>query len=263
MGIYHNLARLRVLAPLVLALMAAIGPRVHAATLSINPLRIELDARHRTDIINLKNTADAPLRLQVRTMVWTMADDGQWQLTPSKDLIVTPELVEIPPGQGAELRVGILADPAAGEEGAYRLLLDELPNQDAAPAAVSEIRVLTQISMPVFLEPPRRTRVPSLASAAIRQGMLALGLGDVGTQRLDPQRIKVALLDGGGHVLDQREMTANYVLPGRTWYLNVKLPKGTCERAASVSVTWPDLANTSLTHAITTDAQACDGAGSP
>jgi fimbrial chaperone protein len=263
MSIYHNLAGRCALAALLLALVSAFGSTALAATLSINPLRIELDARHRTDIINLKNTAESPLRLQVRTMVWTMADDGQWQLTPSKDLIVTPELVEIAPGQGVELRVGILADPGAAGEGAYRLLLDELPNQDAAPAALSEIHVLTQISMPVFLEPSRRTRVPSLASAAVKHGMLALGLGDVGTQRLDPQRVKVALLDGAGHVIDQREMTENYVLPGRTWYLNIKLPAASCERAASVSVTWPDLANTSLNQAITTDAQACDGAGPP
>jgi hypothetical protein len=43
----------------------------------------------------------------------------------------------------------------------------------------------------------------------------------------------------------------------------MKLPADACERAATVSVTWPDLANTSLTHAITTDTTACDGAGSP
>ena len=143
------------------------------------------------------------------------------------------------------------------------MLLDELPNQVAAPAALSEIHVLTRTGMPVFLEPSRRTRVPSLASAAVKLGMLTLGLGDVGTQRLDPQRVKVALLDGAGHVIDQHEMTENYVLPGRTWYLNIKLPAALCERAASVSVTWPDLANTSLNQAITTDAQACDGAGPP
>ena len=95
MCIYHNLAPRCALAALLLALVSAFGSTAHAATLSINPLRIELDARHRTDVINLKNTAESPLRLQVRTMVWTMADDGQWQLTPSKDLIVTPELVEV------------------------------------------------------------------------------------------------------------------------------------------------------------------------
>jgi fimbrial chaperone protein len=257
MSIYHNLAGRCALAALLLAL----NPNVRAATFSINPLRVELDARHRTDIINLNNTADSPLRVQVRTMLWTVADDGQWQLTPSRDLIVTPELLEIAPGQTAQLRVGILADPGAGE-GTYRLLLDELPNQDSAPNSVSEIRVLTQVSLPVFLEPARRTRVPSLGTATVQHGMLTMGIGNTGSQRLDPQRLKIALLDGGAHVLDQRDMTANYVLSGRTWFLNMKLPAGSCERAATVSVTWPDLANTSLTQAIATDTKACDGAGS-
>ena len=246
----------------LVGLLFAIAMPARAATFSINPLRVELDARHRTDIVNLKNTADSPLRVQVRAMLWTVDDDGQWRLTPSKDLIVTPELVEIPPGQAAQLRVGILPDPGASE-GTYRLLLDELPNIDLAAEAPPEIRVLTQISMPVFLEPAQRKRLPSLGSAAVEHGALAVGLGNAGTQRLDPQRIKIAVLDAGGHVLEQRDLTGNYVLPGRTWFLNMKLPADACARAASVSVTWPDLANTSLTHAITTDTKACDGAGSP
>jgi len=235
-------------------------PRAEAATFSINPLRVELDARHRTDIITLKNVADTPLRVQVREMLWTMADEGAWQLTPSKDLIVTPELVEIAPGESAQFRVGTLLEPGASE-GSYRLLLDELPNLEQGESK-PEIRVLTEISMPVFVEPAHRTRVPALGAVSVAHGQLSLGLRDGGTQRLDPQSIKVALLDGSGRVLEQREATANYVLPGRTWFMNLKLPSDTCERAATVSVTWPDLASTSLTQAISQDARACAGSDS-
>jgi len=235
---------------------------VRAATFSINPLRVELGARHRTDIVTLKNVAESPLRVQVRAMLWTVADDGRWQLSPSKDLIVTPELAEIPAGQSAQFRVGTLLDPGA-TEGAYRLLLDELPDLDTAAGSQPQIRVLTQISMPVFVEPAQRTRVPSLGAVSVERGVLAVSLGDSGTQRLDPQNIKVAVLDGAGHVLEQRQTTENYVLPGRSWFLNMKLPAGACERAATVSVTWPDLAGASLIRAITPDAQACEGADSP
>jgi fimbrial chaperone protein len=234
--------------------------KIQAATFSINPLRVELDARHRTDIITLKNTADTPLRVQVREMLWSMADQGEWQLTPSKDLIVTPELVEIPPGESAQFRVGTLIDSGASE-GSYRLLLDELPNLDERDSK-PEIRVLTEISMPVFLEPARRTRVPALGAVSIAHGQLSLGLRAGGTQRLDPQNVKVAVSDDSGHVLEQRDATANYVLPGRTWFMNLKLPADTCARAATVSVTWPDLASTSLTQAITPDAKACAGSDS-
>jgi fimbrial chaperone protein len=160
------------------------------------------------------------------------------------------------------LRVGVLADPGASES-TYRLLLDELPNVDSAAGPLSEIRVLTQVSMPVFLEPARRTRAPSLSAAAVEHGTLGVGLGNSGTQRLDPQRIVVAVLDRSGKTLEQRDATANYVLPGRTWFLSMKLPADACARAVTVSVTWPDLANTSLSQAITTDTKACDGAGSP
>jgi len=244
------------------ALLSSVALPVCGATFSIYPLRLELGARHRTDIITLKNVGEVPLRVQVRTMLWAVADDGQWQLTASKDLIVTPELIEIPPAQEAQLRVGTLLEPGASE-GTYRLLLDELPNLDSATGAQSQIRVLTQISMPVFVEPPQRMRVPSLGAPGVERSVLTVGLGDSGTERLDPQNVKVAVLDGDGHVLERRDVTANYVLPGRTWFLNMKLPTEECGRAATVSVTWPDLANTSLSHAITTDAKACTGANSP
>lgn len=232
-----------------------------AATFSINPLRVELGARQRTDVITLKNTAETSLRLQVRTMRWTVEDDGQWQLTPSKDLIVTPELTEVPAGGSAQFRVGTLLDPGAGET-SYRLLIDELPGIDSAADTQSQIKVLTQISLPVFLEPAKRTRQPALDSASVDHGVLKIGIGNAGSQRLDPQSVKVAVLDEGGHALEQQEATSNYVLPGRSAYLSIKLPGDACRRAVTVSVTWPDLANTSLTHAINTD-RACAPASSP
>jgi fimbrial chaperone protein len=239
------------------SLCGCLGLQAHAATFSINPLRMELGARQRTDVITFKNTADAPLRLQVRTMQWAVADDGQWQLTPSKDLNVTPELTEIPAGGSAQFRVGTLLDAGASER-SYRLLIDELPGLDASEVAQPEIKVLTQISLPVFIEPAKRTRLPALGTVSVDHGVLAMAVGDSGTQRLDPQGIKVAVLDEGGHVLEQRDATANYVLPGRNWFLSMKLSADACRRAATVSVRWPDLANTSLSHAITTDAKACE-----
>ena len=245
-----------------MALLLSFTLPVRAATISISPLRLELGARHRTDIITLRNAGEAPLRVQVRVMLWTVADDGQWQLTPSKDLIVTPELIEIAPAKEAQLRVGTLLDVGAGE-GTYRLLLDELPNLDSAAGSLAEVRVLTQVSMPVFVEPEQRTRLPSLSAATVEHGTLAVSLGDSGTQRLDPQNINVSVLDKGGHVLEQRNVMANYVLPGRTWFLSMKLPMDACVRAATVSVTWPDLAGISLTHAISTDARTCSGANPP
>jgi fimbrial chaperone protein len=246
-------------APASLCLCAALS--AHAATFSINPLRVELGARQRTDIVTLRNTADAPLRLQVRTMQWTVADDGQWQLSPSNDLIVTPELTEVPAGGSAQFRVGTLIEPGA-TEGSYRLLIDELPVADGDTPSQSQIRVLTQISMPVFIEAAKRVRIPAIGGVTVAHGELSIAIGNTGTQRMDPTGIKVAVLDTAGQVLDQRDVTANYVLPGRNWFMNLKLSAEACRRATQVSVTWPDIAATKLTQAIATDSRACEDSAS-
>lgn len=241
------------LAALALPLMAS------AATFSLNPTRVELSAQHRSDIITLNNAGDTPLRMQVRSMHWSMAADGRWQLTPSNDLIVTPELVEIASGASAQVRVGSLLDTAA-TEGSYRLLLNELPglteNKSGKPA---EIRVLSEVSLPVFIEPAQVTRLPVLRSALVEHGMLFIGIGNDGTQRLDPQSVKLTVSDRAGRVLDQRELMANYVLPGATWSLQLKLPPTICRQAASVSVSWPGIADRPVSHSITTGIEACEG----
>ena len=244
-------------------LLAIALPMANAATFSVSPIRVELDARHRSDILTFNNSGDEPLRVQIRSMHWGVAADGKWQLTPTDDLIVTPELLEIAPGHTAQLRVGSLLD-AGASEASYRLLIDELPNLSGNKSAPRpEIRVLTQVSLPIFVEPAQATRSPQLNSADIEHGVLVVGVGNRGTQRLDAQSVKVVLTDRTGHVLAQHDSVANYVLPGSIWFLRMKLPPDICPRTASVSVSWPNMPNTSLTHTITTGAEACEGTSSP
>jgi fimbrial chaperone protein len=245
---------------LALALSSALTlSPARAATFSVSPLRVELDARHRTDMLTLRNTGDEPLRIQVRSMHWDMAGDGEWQLTPSDDLIVTPQFLEIAPGQSGQLRIGSLTD-AGAREASYRLLLDELPNlSEGSGGQTPEIRVLTRVSLPVFLEPAQATRLPALSTAQIEHGALVIGMDDRGTRRLDPQKVTLTLIDRNGRVLEQREQMANYVLPGSTSFLQVKLSANVCQRAASVSVSWLDT-QASNAQPITTGAESCEGA---
>ena len=240
-------------------LCAAGIPAVAAATFSVSPTKVELDAQHRSAILTFKNDGQAPLRMQVRPMRWKMAPDGTWQLTPSDDLIVTPELLEVAPGKSVQMRVGSLHDAGASEV-SYRLLIDELPNLDgAASTARPEIKVRTRVSLPIFLEPSDPTRTPVLRSASLRHRVLTLRLGNDGTQRLDAQGIKLSILDRAGHVVGSHDQVANYVLAGATESVTTTLPAKVCARAASVSVTWPGLAASVPARPINTGAEACGG----
>lgn len=233
-----------------------------AAKFSLNPTRVELTPQHRTEVVTINNAGDAPLRMQARPMRWTMAADGAWQMTPSDELIVTPELIEIPPASSKQFRVGTLVD-AGSHEASYRLLLDELPNltADDAPKE-AQIKVLTRVSLPVFLEPANATREPTLQSVTVDQGKMLMTIGDSGTQRLDPQSVKVSLSDRTGKVIKQHDLMTNYVLPGSSWPLHLKLATDVCTRVASVTISWPGIDNRITSQPITAGSQACEGTAS-
>ena len=152
----------------------------------------------------------------------------------------------------------------AGErEASYRLLIDELPNLDKDSSLHKpEVKVLTQVSLPVYLEPARVSRVPVLQSATIEHGTLILGIGDDGTQRLDAQGVHLLIADRGNQPLGRHDQMENYVLAGSTGYLRIALSPAECERAGAVTVSWPSLEGAASTHPISRGSGACWGAGS-
>ena len=242
---------------LLLPAFALLKPQADAATFSVSPTRLELNAKHRTSILTFTNSAQRPLRMQVRTMSWSMASDGAWQLAPSDDLIATPELLEIAPGRSMQLRIGCLAQ-AGAKEASYRLLIDELPNldEDTAPHG-PEIKVLTQVSLPVYLEPSQATRVPLLRAASIEHGELVLAIADAGTQRLDAQNIQLTLTGAAGQPLGHHQQVADYVLAGRTGYVRTKIPPSECTQAGAVTLSWPAMQGVTSSYPISKGGGAC------
>jgi hypothetical protein len=149
-------------------------------------------------------------------------------------------------------------------EASYRLLLNELPGLANDPSSKSgQIRVLTEINLPVFLEPEHVQRKPVLRGGSIDGSKLSLGVGNDGNQRLDPQSVSVSVLDRGGKTLLQKDVVANYVLAGSTATLELALSHPVCTSAASVSVTWTGALKQTLVHPINTNgSEACESKSS-
>ncbi|HEX7112092.1 MAG TPA: fimbria/pilus periplasmic chaperone [Mizugakiibacter sp.] len=204
-----------------------------AANFSINPLRVELDNRHQAEILLLHNDSAAPLRLQVETTRWTMDADGTWQTVPTDELIATPLLLEIAANGSAQLRVGTLT-AASDTERAYRLLINELPGDDDGAQGQVRLRVLTRVSLPVFLEPAGAKTAPGVAGARFVQGRLHLDLENGGSRRMDPQTTTVTLLDAAGRKLLRKDVNAAYVLPGAKLPVELAVPAEACRQARAV-----------------------------
>lgn len=143
---------------------SAVASTAFGAELSVDPLRLMLDPATRSAPISVRNDDDKPIIVQVRIKAWSQPT-GKDQLDDTRDLLVTPAVVEIPAHGSQTLRIGRRVPANAGQrEQTYRILIKEvLP--EAKPGATA-LRMALEISLPVFVAaptlPPKRVEWQAL-----------------------------------------------------------------------------------------------------
>src|SRR5262245_15618685 len=143
--------------PLLLAAAASVAAyslsieAAVAGSFNVSPVRVELSAKDRTQALTVRNQGDQPSVVQVQLFAWSQ-DAGQDILQPTTDVLVSPPVFTVQPGQSQLLRIALrgVADPA--RQLSYRAILQEVPQQarEGGPA----LQVALKISLPVFVEPP-------------------------------------------------------------------------------------------------------------
>jgi fimbrial chaperone protein len=202
------------------ALSALAAPAAHAATLQISPVMVDLPADANATGITLRNPGDKPLFGQVRVFRWDQAN-GDDTLTPTQDLVASPPLIQIAGHADQLVRlVRTTPAPASAEQG-YRVLIDELPEPDAATTSGVTIRL--RYSVPVFVEPPTDVGQPKLTWHLQRadQSWL-LRIDNTGRKRA--QIAGVQLVDSAGNTYPINKGLLGYALAGRDHHWPVALP---------------------------------------
>jgi fimbrial chaperone protein len=121
-----------------------------AASFSVDPLRIELTPAARGTAISVRNQDSVPVVVQIRVMTWGQPQ-GKDQLDATRDLLVTPGVVEIPAGATQVLRLGRrVAAELDGKEQTYRVLIREVLPEQPAKGGMA-LRMALEISVPVFV----------------------------------------------------------------------------------------------------------------
>jgi len=192
---------------LALALWLGTATAATPDELRIEPVSLTLQPGQSAATLWLGNGGAAPLHAQVRVFAWSQADGGE-VLSPTRELAVSPPLVQVP-AQGRQLVrvVRIAGDDAPPAEAAYRLIVDQLPGGD--PAAH-----LLRYSIPVFAAPARPPAGPRL-SARIEEdvtGRRLLRLENSGDRHA--RVADLAFVGTGGQVHVVAPNLAGYVLAG-------------------------------------------------
>jgi fimbrial chaperone protein len=188
-----------------------------ASTFNISPIRAELSATHRTDVLTLTNAEDQPVVVQVHVLAWSQ-QNGEERLDETRELLATPPVLQIPASSDQIVRVALRREADPSRELTYRVILEEIPQ--AAPANFNGLRVALRLSVPVFVAPARGTGSSDLVwGAHLRpDGEVEVAASNHGTGHLQVTDFE---LYAGAATPIVHGMTSKYVLPGSrmTWML--------------------------------------------
>ena len=199
---------------LLLIALSVLCPPALAASLQVAPTSVELGAAENGAAVWLSNTdPDAPVRAQVRLFRWTQKD-GEDVLEPTRDLAISPPLVEMDGGARQLVRVIRTGPPPADAEGSYRIIVDEVPS--GTTNEQTGLKFLLRYSIPVFVLPAGEAPVAyDLTPRLERAGDTAtLVVGNRGRQHA--QLADLAYVDADGKRHELMAGLVGYVLPGQT-----------------------------------------------
>ena len=118
------------------------------ASLSIAPLRVEIESDATGATVYLSNSSARELAVQTRLFGWSQ-NAGEDVFAPSSELTVSPSISMIPPRETQIVRILRKSGSSAGEK-RFRLVVDQLPDPKSADGGRAETRI--RFTVPVFVD---------------------------------------------------------------------------------------------------------------
>jgi fimbrial chaperone protein len=222
------LAGLRSLTAVLLTLLLAASASAGTSVL-IWPLDPTIEPGQKATALWLENVGSVPVNLQIRVLAWEQHDFKDHH-TEQQIVVGTPPFASIAPGKKQLVRLTLTAPLKAGEERAFRILVDEIPGPSVP--ANSGLRMQMRYSLPLFAygqglwrknngrTPDGVQAKPSLSWKFVDVDgtrYLQVRNSGLGHARLSQVRfIDVANVRGSnGDVIDVASGLLGYVLPGQ------------------------------------------------
>ncbi len=193
-------------------LLLAAAQAACGASVSINPVRLNLGAQQPVGSLSLTNQGSEPVVMQLDVAAWSQTDGNDID-TPTDEVLATPPMVSIAPGATQLVRVGLRHPASSTQERSYRLFLQEIPNQVSANTATLQFRL--RFAVPVFVPSGENANPTLVWDATENNGELVVRAHNASSRHV--QVISMSTRAGDANVLTAA--APSYVLPGqtRTW----------------------------------------------
>jgi fimbrial chaperone protein len=187
--------------------------------------------------LTLGNDSNDVLRFQLSAFAWDEDASGRMRLAPTDDVVFFPMMLTVSPGEERRIRVGSTA--GSGEiEKTYRIFVEELPPGPGSPERLegSQIRVLTKMGIPVFVQPLRPKADTSVEILGVADERLRFLVRNTGNTHVLLQDVHIQGTGVTGiRVLDRR-VEGWYLLAGRERAFEQALSGSECAGLSSVAI---------------------------
>jgi len=143
-----------------------------ANSLMIWPIDPSIDPDEKASELWLENRGNATTLMQVRIFSWQQVN-GREQYATQQSVAASPPLVRIEPGQKQLVRLIKQTAPGAGQELAYRVVLDEIPTPRTPGDNQAGLNFQMRYSVPLFVYGDgltRETAKPDLNWRQVSEG---------------------------------------------------------------------------------------------
>ncbi|WP_201785692.1 fimbrial biogenesis chaperone [Type-E symbiont of Plautia stali] len=136
---------------LLLLFTMALMPAAHAAnSLMIWPIDPAINPDEKASELWLENRGNATTMMQVRIFSWLQVG-GQEQYQTQQQVVASPPMVRLEPGQKQLVRLIKQGAPQAGREMSYRVVLDEIPTPRTPGENQAGLTFQMRYSVPLFV----------------------------------------------------------------------------------------------------------------
>lgn len=213
---------------LALVILGA-GHAQAASSVLIWPIDPVLEADQQASALWLENRGTETANLQIRVFGWSQSGFAE-QYQNQRDVIGSPPVAKIEPGQKQLVRLTRTREVPPGQELAYRIIIDEIPSAQA-PAAeggktAAAIRFQMRYSVPLFAygaglwskedstrpRDPKGVGVPQLSWRTV--AVDGRPYVEVRNQGAVHARLTDVVIKQGGQSKPLAEGLLGYVLPG-------------------------------------------------
>ena len=207
----------------------------------VTPVKVSLDRDNSSQDIEINN--DNPtekLRLQIDTYSWQQTSKGETLLTPTREVVAFPALLEILPNTKRTVRVGVRVPPGVAEK-TYRVIVKQLKNFTGTQAGENsqrqgELSFLLNMSLPVYVNPINASKKAAIESGTLTGGKLLFTVVNTGNVRIEPGEASLQALTANGTVVGDTKIALGSILANVNREFTLDLPQSQCAKIRSITI---------------------------